>query len=311
MLPSEIGIVNAWPGVENQLAEMRDRCMKQSLVAVGRYDSTRVRERLLADYDPNETYLLIASENSIVGFFCVRVKPDCHYLKHLYIDLPFQGAGLGSFVIAWIEETLKPTILRLNALRGSASNDFYLRNGFSITSSDEFDNYYEKSLLSSSASPRKRAEVALEVLGQDDLSFFVDLRLEVLRAANGLPESAELVEVRKATEAYFKRDSSWDQCKTILARSNGEVAGCGSIVFIEVLPTVGNPTGQKGYIMNMYTKPKFRRLGIGMRVLQKLFELAKARGIEMISLEATDQGKALYRKAGFTRMNDEMEIKLN
>ena len=35
---------------------------------------------------------------------------------------------------------------------------------------------------------------------------------------------------------------------------------------------------------------------------------AKGKGIEQISLEATDMGKPLYEKYGFTPMNAEMEL---
>ena len=56
------------------------------------------------------------------------------------------------------------------------------------------------------------------------------------------------------------------------------------------MPTHHNPSGNKAYIMNMYTNPKYRRKGIA------------------ISLEATDMGKPLYEKYGFKKMNNEMEL---
>lgn len=59
--------------------------------------------------------------------------------------------------------------------------------------------------------------------------------------------------------------------------------GAGGISYYRVMPTYHNPSGNKAYIMNMYTNPA-------------------------ISLETTDMGRPLYEKFGFVKMNDEMEL---
>ena len=60
--------------------------------------------------------------------------------------------------------------------------------------------------------------------------------------------------------------------------------------------------------MNMYTKPEYRRKGIAYKTLDLLVAESKQRGIDAVSLEATDMGKPLYKKYGFVKMNDEMEL---
>lgn len=87
-----------------------------------------------------------------------------------------------------------------------------------------------------------------------------------------------------------------------------EFVGASGISFFQVMPTFHNPTGKKAYIMNMYTKPEYRRKGIAYKTLDLLVAEAKQRGIHAISLEATNMGKPLYEKYGFTKMNDEMEL---
>ena len=84
--------------------------------------------------------------------------------------------------------------------------------------------------------------------------------------------------------------------------------GAGGISYFQVMPTYHNPTGKKAYIMNMYTKPDYRRQGIAYKTLDLLVAEAKAKGITAISLEATDMGRPLYVKYGFIKMNDEMEL---
>lgn len=64
----------------------------------------------------------------------------------------------------------------------------------------------------------------------------------------------------------------------------------------------------KAYVMNMYTNLDYRRLGIAYKTLELLVADAKEKGVKAISLEATDMGRALYKKFGFVKMNDEMEL---
>ena len=83
--------------------------------------------------------------------------------------------------------------------------------------------------------------------------------------------------------------------------------GSGGVSYFQVMPTYHNPSGCKAYIMNMYTKPEYRRKGIANNTLKLLVEDARSRGIDAISLEATRMGRPLYEKFGFVKMNDEME----
>ncbi len=128
------------------LAELRATSMKESLVAIGRYDESRVRERFLQSFTPEDTTKIIVDE-TLAGFFVVRLKADHIYLDHLYITPRFQGQQLGAgalnkvFAIA----QSKKLPVRLGALKESKANEFYQRHGLKQTHKDEFDIYYEKS----------------------------------------------------------------------------------------------------------------------------------------------------------------------
>jgi len=118
--------------------------MKPSLEALGRYDEYRVRHRFLETFSPEETVKLL-SGGELLGFYVVREKVDHLYLDHLYIAPDYQNKKLGKAVIdkLVVEAQNRGVPIRLGALRGSKSNDFYLQNGFVKTHEDEFDIYYE------------------------------------------------------------------------------------------------------------------------------------------------------------------------
>lgn len=65
-------------------------------------------------------------------------------LDHLYIHPDNQGNGIGAVVLARIIEEANALGLpvRVGALRGSGSNRFYVRHGFTLIEEGDFDNYY-------------------------------------------------------------------------------------------------------------------------------------------------------------------------
>jgi GNAT superfamily N-acetyltransferase len=126
------------------LARLRDRAMRESLEAIGRYDSTRVRQRLLAHFKPENTKIVF-DKATLIGFYVLLEKGDHLYLDHLYIDPDHQSKKYGSAILHTIIECARVQCkpLRLGALKQSKANDFYLTHGFEQTHEGEHDIYYE------------------------------------------------------------------------------------------------------------------------------------------------------------------------
>jgi len=142
----------------------------------------------------------------------------------------------------------------------------------------------------------------------DDIEILTKTRIEVLRAANKLSDEVDMKEVEMASYEYYKVALQNETHTAYLVFDNEKFVGAGGVSYFQVMPTYHNPSGNKAYIMNMYTNPEYRRMGIAIKTLGLLVEDAKKRGIYAISLEATDMGKPLYEKYGFVKMNDEMEL---
>ena len=142
----------------------------------------------------------------------------------------------------------------------------------------------------------------------DDLEFLVETRIEVLRTANKLDKSVDMTVIKEQSYDYYKKALSNKTHIAYLVFDGEKFVGAGGISFFRVMPTFNNPSGNKAYIMNMYTSPSYRRKGIAYKTLDLLVLSAKERGISSISLEATEMGRPLYEKYGFIKMNDEMEL---
>ena len=141
-----------------------------------------------------------------------------------------------------------------------------------------------------------------------DLNELVRTRIEVLRAANKLDESVDMSDVERQSRDYYTKALTDGSHTAYLVYDGDKFVGAGGVSYFRVMPTYHNPSGEKAYIMNMYTAPEYRRKGIAFKTLDLLVQDAKERNVKAISLEATDMGRPLYEKYGFVKMNDEMEL---
>ena len=143
---------------------------------------------------------------------------------------------------------------------------------------------------------------------KEDLDILTETRIKVLRAANKLSDDVDMNIVKQQTYNYYKTALDMGNHIAYLIFDDNIFVGAGGVSFFQVMPTCSNSTGNKGYIMNMYTNPRYRRKGVALKTLGILVEESKRRGVTDISLEATQMGRPLYEKFGFIAMNNEMKL---
>ena len=135
------------------------------------------------------------------------------------------------------------------------------------------------------------------IAGAGDIELLVQSRADTLRSVNRLDAGYQFDrEFLDASRKYFLDGDH----ETVLALEDGRVAGCATMCYIDMMPTFSHPTGKRAHLMNVYTDPAMRRQGIAYRMVSMLIESAWNRGATEISLDATEAGRPLYRKLGFT-----------
>ena len=140
----------------------------------------------------------------------------------------------------------------------------------------------------------------------DNLAVLIKTRIQVLRAANKLADEVDMSVIEQESYHYYKDNLTNGTHIAYLVYKDALLVGAGGVSFYRVMPTYENPTGEKAYIMNMYTIPQYRKQGIAIKMLDYLVKESKARNVTFISLEATEMGKPLYEKYGFVEMENEM-----
>ncbi len=107
--------------------------------------------------------------------------------------------------------------------------------------------------------------------------------LEALRASN----------LRWMAEHFGRDFIAW-----VVDLDGRTVASAGLLWFAHP-PGPRNPGGREAYILNVYTRPEARRMGLARALMERVVEEARAADVRRIWLRASADGRPLYEAIGF------------
>lgn len=143
----------------------------------------------------------------------------------------------------------------------------------------------------------------------DDLESVIDLRLAFLREMQ--PDADDLGSaVLDSTRAYVTEKLASGEFLVWLAEEGGRIVGTGGLVFFHRPPTLRNASSLHAYVLNMYTLPECRGRGIATALLQHILEHVKTTPAARVSLHASEMGRRVYERFGFTSTSTEMVLSL-
>jgi GNAT superfamily N-acetyltransferase len=80
------------------------------------------------------------------------------------------------------------------------------------------------------------------------------------------------------------------------------------LLILDWPPYALDPAGsQRGYILNVFVEPEYRRRGFARGLVQRCMDAARRANIRVTSLHASAEGRAVYESLGF-RASNEMQF---
>jgi GNAT superfamily N-acetyltransferase len=147
-------------------------------------------------------------------------------------------------------------------------------------------------------------DVTLREAGLGDLETILHHRRSMFRdmSEGSVEELDRMVEVARPWLARALADGSYRHWLAV--DSYGAVAGGGGVL---LSPWPANPHDactERAVILNVYTEAEFRRRGVALRVMQVILEWIKSYGLQSVNLHASEEGRALYERLGFSATNE-------
>jgi len=112
-------------------------------------------------------------------------------------------------------------------------------------------------------------------------------------------------------EAAFRQGLSDGTCLAWLADTGSATVGSVALLIYPRLPSPASPARREGYLLNVYTDPDWRSVGIATTLVVTAIKKARELGLARIRLHATAKGQPVYAAQGFASRHDEMELTLD
>ena len=135
----------------------------------------------------------------------------------------------------------------------------------------------------------------------DEVPEIVALRRSMFEAM-GHEDAASLDRMSDAFARYCREHMPTGDFRVWVAENEEgrPIASIGLVVH-GVPPSPSYPEGVEAYIMDLVTLPAYRRRGIAAALLDAALDTARSEGIPVARLHATDDGRAIYERAGFQK----------
>lgn len=141
--------------------------------------------------------------------------------------------------------------------------------------------------------------VSIRPATPSDLATIVAFRVAMFEDMAGRampePDREALLEAnaRWAAEHFGHDFDVW------IAELDGRPVASAGLIWFPHPPGPSNPIGLEAYVLNVYTRPEARRMGLGRALTERAVEAARAAGVRRIWLRASKQGRPLYEDMGF------------
>ena len=145
-----------------------------------------------------------------------------------------------------------------------------------------------------------------------DLPVVLDLRLAFDRELLGGDLPPDRVGPHRSQVAdYLATHVDGDAYRVWVAEDGGRIVGMGGLVVVDRPPHPRSRRSGEGFIVNVYTLPRWRGCGVGRAVMDALVAEARALRLRRVYLRTSGAGRPLYEEMGFRDPGNYLSLDLD
>lgn len=234
-------------------------------------------------------------------------QADWAHIRYVGVQPEHERKGIGKALTRLCIELAKDSGEKTLALHSSifqpAAVHIYERLGF--TKIKELDgDYGQTTWLFILPLEMSLEGIMYQVATRADIPQLIKRRVEFLLEFFPETPRESVTGLETHLQAFFGAEIDSPLFRCIVAKSGEEIVGTGCLAVRKQPGHFIDQCGSVGFILFMYTVPRYRRKGICSQIVHELVELGKQSGITAFELSASADGEKVYRKIGFHIHNE-------
>lgn len=145
--------------------------------------------------------------------------------------------------------------------------------------------------------------IVIRLAGIDDIPVLLAHRRGMFRDMGHNGEE-DMLQMLAAAERFIRASFTDGTYRAWLAEVEGCVAGGGAVHLVPWIPGYADPTSCRAYVHSVFVEPEFRRRRIAQSIMEAIIAWCRERGLRSVTLHASEQGRLLYARMGFTATNE-------
>jgi GNAT superfamily N-acetyltransferase len=147
---------------------------------------------------------------------------------------------------------------------------------------------------------------------RSDLPVIVDLRLAFDRELLGGDLPPDRVGPHRSQVAdYLATHVESDGYRLFVAEESGRIVGMGGLVVVDRPPHPRSRRSGEGFIVNVYSLPRWRGRGVGRAIMDALVAEGRRLRLRRVYLRTSDEGRSLYESMGFRDPGNYLSLDLD
>jgi GNAT superfamily N-acetyltransferase len=116
---------------------------------------------------------------------------------------------------------------------------------------------------------------------------------------------------RSQVADYLATHIESDIYRLFVAELDGRIVGMGGVVVVDRPPHPRSRRSGEGFIVNVYTLPRWRGRGIGRAIMDAIVAEGRRLRLRRVYLRTTNPGRRLYESMGFTDPGNYLSLDLD
>ncbi len=144
-----------------------------------------------------------------------------------------------------------------------------------------------------------RSSINFRIADKSDLDLIVEMRMDFIKEIQQCDDIGHIIKSSEENRNYFLQHFNNSTFIGFLGDYNNQTICCAGLLLYSLPPLIAKINRLQGHVLNFYTIPEYRNMGVGNSLMKFMIQKSREIGIDRLFLNSTKSGERVYKDNGF------------